>query len=163
MIRASLWAVAVIAAGVPSGHAYGGSRRPRHCRWASGWLPPPAKQCWPGFGWLDPGLFDLAAGDLVVGAQAQPGSKMLHRGPFAHIGADFAQHFLDGQFIHPIDLGQIDATSGDRGLEPDQNEPGSCAVFFGAGSGGGVPGSSGGSNSWYMASSSASQACTWWS
>src|SRR3990170_5003705 len=29
-------------------------------------------------GWLHTRLYDLAAGDLVVGAQTQPGSKMLH-------------------------------------------------------------------------------------
>ncbi len=101
-------------------------------------------------GRLHTGLNDLAAGDLIVGTQTQPGSKMLHRGPFAHIGADFAQHFLDSQFIHPIDLGQIHCPSGDKGLETDQSAPGSYAVFGCEGRVGVCRGLQVGSNSRYM-------------
>ena len=47
-------------------------------------------------------------GDLVIGSQVQPGSKVLDGRLGTHVCANFAQHLLDGQSIHAINLGQID-------------------------------------------------------
>ena len=40
---------------------------------------------------------------------------MLYSRPFAHVGADLTQYFLDSQCIHAIDLGQIYARQAVQG------------------------------------------------
>ena len=164
MIRASLWAVAVIAAGVPDRprlrRGWGATALSLVIRLAAATRKAAFRAV---LGWLDAGLDHLAAGDLVVGAQTQPGSKVFHCRPFAHIGTNFTQHFLDGRLVHAIDLGQIDSRQAIEGgsqikmslvLAPAFG----CEVQVEE-----YRGFSGGSNSWYMASSSASQACNCWS
>ena len=50
---------------------------------------------------------DLAAGDVVVGAKAEPGRKVLDGRPFRHIEADFSDNGMGGESIDAIDLGQV--------------------------------------------------------
>src|SRR5512137_299730 len=58
-------------------------------------------------GWLHPRMDNLAASDFVIGAQAQPGRKMLFGRPLMHVCTDLAQYFLDRQSIQTIHLGQV--------------------------------------------------------
>ena len=53
------------------------------------------------------GAQGLPARDVLVGGQAKPGGKVLHRGPPMHIQADFGDDRLDGEHLQAIDLGQI--------------------------------------------------------
>jgi len=55
------------------------------------------------------GVEDFAAGDVLVGAQGQPGGKVFDGGPLGHIEADFGDNGLSGEGIDAIDLGKINA------------------------------------------------------
>jgi len=52
---------------------------------------------------------DLTAGLVVVGAHAQPGSKVLDGRPGAHVHADFAEQLVGDEDVDTIDLGQVHA------------------------------------------------------
>jgi len=55
------------------------------------------------------GTDDLAAGDLVVGRQLQPGGEMLLAGELAHIGADLADDLLGQVEAEAVYGGEVNA------------------------------------------------------
>lgn len=75
-------------------------------------------------------LLDLAARDLVVRSQPEPGGEVFDRRPFAHVGADLGQDVLNGRCPQAIDGSQVDPGHAIEGLSQVEVGFVTHALFF---------------------------------